>query len=73
MAQITRRIRALHRPDATEAVVFGLGLAYLTVLGAFALAFAHPPRLGWLGFAIVGGIVLALATVLAQFLMDDSR
>jgi hypothetical protein len=62
----------MHR-EPMYVVAIGLGLAYLAILGAFALAFTPPPAIGLAGFAIVAVIVLAVVTVIAQFLEGGSR
>ena len=71
MPDTKKQPRALHRHDAVYAAVFGLALGYLTLLGAFAVAFAHPPTIGWVGFAVVVVVVLAVTTAFGQFLTDN--
>jgi predicted exporter len=66
--------RGLHRPRGVRAVTVGFGIAYLVVLAAFALASSpRPPALGWLGFAIVVGVVLAVTWSLGDFLARSDR
>jgi hypothetical protein len=68
--QSIRRSRrsVAHAPQPISLVVVGLGLAYLALLAAFALAFEQPTARGWAGFGIVAAVVLAVTVGIGQFL-----
>jgi hypothetical protein len=51
----------------------GAGLVYLAALAAFALAFAHPAGIGWIGFGVVATIVLAVTTAVGLFIARSGR
>ena len=63
----TRRTRAAHRLPPALAIL-GAGLAYLLTLAAFALAFERPAPIGWVGFAIVATVVVAVTVTVGRFL-----
>jgi hypothetical protein len=63
-----------HGLHGITAVTVGLGVAYLAVLAVAALAsHPRPPALGWLGFAIVAGVVLTVTWAVGDFLARSDR
>jgi hypothetical protein len=67
------RTRALHAPHSIVAGTVGLGLAYLATLAVFALAFERPSPIGWVGFAIVAAVVLAVTLGAGEFIARSRR
>ncbi len=55
-------------------IIVGGGLAYLTIVLVFTLAFGDTvPLLGWIGFAVVATVVVIASVTLALFLVRSSR
>lgn len=67
------KTRAARAPQPLFAASIGVGIAFLALLAAFALAFERPSAIGWGGFAIVGAVVLAITIGIGQFLARSSR